>query len=47
MAYLDVGPGRHVGEALDWLLALKRSEGELPEAELHRRLDQWWADRQG
>ena len=45
MAHLGVGPGRHVGEALKWLLELKRSEGELPVDELHRRLDAWWAAR--
>jgi poly(A) polymerase len=43
MAHLGVGPGRHVGEALKWLLELKHAEGELPLDELHRRLDRWWA----
>jgi poly(A) polymerase len=42
MAHLGVGPGRHVGEALKWLLELKHAEGELPLDELHRRLDRWW-----
>ena len=44
MTRLGVGPGRHIGAALDWLLALKRTEGELPEDEIHRRLDAWWDD---
>lgn len=43
MAHLGVGPGRHIGEALAWLLELKQTEGELPLAELHQRLDEWWA----
>jgi poly(A) polymerase len=43
MAHLGVGPGRHVGEALKWLLDLKHAEGELPHDELRRRLDEWWA----
>ena len=43
MAHLGVEPGRAVGQALRWLLELKRSEGDLPEAELYRRLDEWWA----
>ena len=45
MAHLGVGPGRHVGDALKWLLELKRSEGELPDDEVRSRLDAWWADQ--
>jgi poly(A) polymerase len=44
MAHLNVGPGRHVGELLRWLLEMKRAEGELDEDELWRRIDGWWAD---
>jgi poly(A) polymerase len=44
MAHLGVGPGPHVGAALKWLLEVKRSEGELPEEEIRRRLDDWWRD---
>ena len=33
MAHLDIGPGRHVGEALAHLLELKREEGELERPE--------------
>jgi len=45
MRHLGVEPGREVGDAMRWLLALKRSEGELPEDEIYRRLDEWWAGR--
>ena len=44
MTHLGVGPGRHIGDALVWLLALKRTEGELPADEINRRLDAWWID---
>ena len=45
MAHLNIGPGRHVGEALAHLLELKREEGELERPELEARLDAWWAAR--
>ncbi len=45
MARLRIGPGREVGEALAFLLALKRAEGELDQAELEARLDVWWSER--
>ena len=44
MAYLGLVPGPHVGQALRWLLDLRRSEGVLPEQELLHRLDVWWAE---
>ncbi len=47
MDHLGLGPGRHVGEALDILLELRLDEGPLGEEEAFRRLDKWWADRQG
>ena len=43
MQQLGIGPGREVGQALAFLLDLKRREGELPRDELSRRLDAWWA----
>ncbi|MCY4424018.1 MAG: HDIG domain-containing protein, partial [Acidimicrobiaceae bacterium] len=43
MAHLGVAPGPDVGQALRWLLELKRTEGELPPDELLARLDDWWA----
>ncbi len=45
MAHLGVGPGRHVGEALAFLLEARIEEGPLGEDEAYRRLDQWWASR--
>jgi len=46
MKYLNLKPGRDVGQALKFLLSVKRTEGALPEDELHQRLDEWWAARQ-
>jgi len=43
MDHLAVGPGRHVGQALDFLLELRLEEGPLGEEEATRRLDAWWA----
>ena len=43
MQQLGIGPGREVGQALAFLLDLKRREGDLPQDELSRRLDAWWA----
>jgi poly(A) polymerase len=45
MDHLGIAPGRAVGEALKFLLAIKRSEGDLETDELLRRLDGWWAER--
>jgi poly(A) polymerase len=36
-----------VGEARDYLLELRLEEGPLGEEEARRRLDDWWAARQG
>jgi poly(A) polymerase len=44
MAHLGTGGGRHIGEILAMLLEVKRSEGELPDTELYRRIDAWWRD---
>jgi poly(A) polymerase len=46
MARFDIKPGRQVGEAMKWLLALKRREPDLDLAGTEARLDQWWADQQ-
>lgn len=46
MAHLNLGPGRDVGNALDFLLELRLEEGQLGEEEATRRLDAWWAERQ-
>ncbi len=45
MAHLGIGPGREIGEALAFLLALKRSEGEMERSEVEARLDAWWDER--
>ena len=45
MEHLGLEPGREIGEALAFLLAIKRSAGDLETEELLRRLDVWWAER--
>ena len=47
MAHLGIGPGREIGQIMRWLLELRRSEGELPEAELFARLEAYHADLVG
>jgi poly(A) polymerase len=47
MEHLGIGPGRAVGEALSMLLEARIEEGPLGEEEALRRLDAWWAERQG
>lgn len=43
MEHLGIGPGRHVGKALNYLLELRMDEGPLGEEEAFARLDAWWA----
>lgn len=43
MAYLGLEPGPVVGKAVKMLLEVKRTEGELPRAELEARLDSWFS----
>lgn len=43
MERFDVGGGPKIGKALDHLLEIKRTEGELAHEELLVRLDAWWA----
>ncbi|WP_426570656.1 CCA tRNA nucleotidyltransferase [Aquihabitans sp. McL0605] len=45
MDHLGVGPGRHIGQALDLLLEIRLEEGPIGEAEAYARLDAWWADQ--
>ena len=45
MAHLGIGPGRDVGQALGFLLAIKLAEGDHSRDELFARLDAWWAER--
>lgn len=44
MDHLGTGGGRHIGQILSMLLDVKRTEGELDDAELYRRVDAWWAE---
>lgn len=46
MARLGIGPGRDVGDALSFLLELKRCEPDLDLDETAARLDEWWEKRQ-
>jgi poly(A) polymerase len=43
MDRLGIPPGRLVGEAMAFLLELRLEEGVLGEAEVGRRLDDWWS----
>ena len=45
MRILNVKPGREVGEAYNFLLELRLSEGPLGETEATARLRSWWSDR--
>ena len=45
MSHLGIDAGPEVGQALKFLLELKRSEGELGNEEIYKRLDAWWAQR--
>jgi poly(A) polymerase len=45
MKTLGVGPGRIVGDALDFLMEIRLEEGEIPEAEAEARLRAWARDR--
>ncbi|MEZ5166216.1 MAG: HDIG domain-containing protein [Acidimicrobiales bacterium] len=47
MTHLGTPPGRHVGDILAMLLEVKRAEGELDDAELYRRVDEWWSTNAG
>ena len=46
MELLGIGPGRVVGQALDFLMELRLDEGPLGEEEAANRLRTWWAERQ-
>jgi poly(A) polymerase len=45
MDHLGVGPGPVVGKALTFLLDVRMEEGPLPEEEVTKRLDAWWAEQ--
>jgi poly(A) polymerase len=44
MEQLNLSGGPAVGQALNFLLEIKRTEGVLPEEELRAKLDAWWAE---
>src|SRR6202046_1427329 len=46
MELLGIGPGRAVGQALNFLMELRLDEGPLGEEEAAKRLQAWWAGRQ-
>ena len=46
MELLGIGPGRAVGQALQFLMELRLDEGPLGEDEAATRLRAWWADQQ-
>ena len=45
MEMLSIGAGRQVGEALTFLMEIRLEEGLLGDAEVRRRLEQWWATK--
>ena len=45
MEHLGIAPSRAVGDALAFLLEIRLDEGLVGEAEIRRRLDDWWAQR--
>jgi poly(A) polymerase len=45
MELLGIGPGRAIGQALDFLMELRLDEGPLGEEEAARRLRAWWAEQ--
>jgi poly(A) polymerase len=45
MELLGIGPGRAIGQALDFLMDLRLDEGPLGEEEAARRLRAWWAEQ--
>jgi poly(A) polymerase len=46
MELLGIGPGRAVGQALNFLMELRLDEGPLGEDEAAARLRAWWAEQQ-
>ena len=47
MEQLGIGPGPIVGKALTYLLEIRLEEGMIGDAEIRRRLDQWWFGHEG
>ena len=45
MAILDIGPGRSVGRALDFLMEIRLDEGEIDVEDAAARLRAWWQNQ--
>ena len=45
IAHLGIAPGPVVGQAMTHLLEIRLEEGLLGDAEIRRRLDDWWQQR--
>lgn len=45
MAHLGIPAGREVGAAIEFLMEIRLEEGLVGDAEIRRRLDEWWAAR--
>lgn len=45
MTHLGIDGGPAVGQAVAYLLSVKRADGMLPDEEILARLDAWWAER--
>jgi poly(A) polymerase len=45
MEFLGIGPGRDVGEALEFLLEARLDEGPIEEADAYARLEAWARER--
>jgi poly(A) polymerase len=45
MAHLGIPPGHDVGAAIEFLMEIRLEEGTVGDAEIKRRLDEWWSAR--
>ncbi len=45
MEHLGIPPGHDVGAAIEFLMEIRLEEGTVGDAEIRRRLDEWWAAR--
>jgi len=45
MEFLEIKPGREVGEALDFLMEIRLEEGLVGDQEIRERLKAWWTNR--
>jgi poly(A) polymerase len=45
MAHLGIPPGHDVGAAIEFLMEIRLEEGAVGDAEIRRRLDEWWSAR--